>query len=73
MKARYPASAAVRGQAAAGRSGRCKLAWEAAQVLRQVGQIEASAESATYQPFRFHPDDTDMTILGRAIWAGRDL
>ena len=37
------------------------------------GQIEASAESATYQPFRFQPHDTDVTILGRAIWVGREL
>ena len=37
------------------------------------GQIEASAESGTYQSFRFHPKDTDVTILGRAVWAARDL
>ena len=37
------------------------------------GQIEASAEIASYQSFRFHPSDSEVTILGRAIWAGRDL
>ena len=37
------------------------------------GQIEASAESTTYQSFKFHPNDADVAILGRALWAGRDL
>ena len=37
------------------------------------GQVEASAESGTYQSFRFHPNDSDVNILGRSIWAGREL
>lgn len=60
------------------RDGIYALVLESTLLVRRLqkmpgGQIEASAESGTYQPFRFHPNDSDVTILGRAIWAGRDL
>lgn len=36
-------------------------------------EIEASASNPAYQPFRIREDDSRNLLLGRVIWAGREL
>lgn len=67
-----------RGGAEINRDGIYALTMDGTLLVRRLqrmpgGQIEASPESSTYQSFRFQQNDPAVSVIGRVVWAGRDL